>query len=108
MALKAVEPLDKSYHRQRHLIVNGTSLVDCQPRIPVAVQGKADQRKKTGGWLLAFWQVGENKTVKNLKMGLILMDRIHFYFAYNGIFLEYYTILQREKFVAKQLILFIY
>lgn len=32
MALKAVEPLDKSYHRQRHLIVNGTSLVDCQPR----------------------------------------------------------------------------
>lgn len=46
MALKAVEPLDKSYHRQRHLIVNGTSLVDCQPRIPVAVQGKADQRKK--------------------------------------------------------------
>ena len=46
MAIKAVEPLDKSYHRQRHLIVNGTSLVDCQPRIPVAVQGKADQRKK--------------------------------------------------------------
>lgn len=50
MALKAVEPLDKSYHRQRHLIVNGTSLVDCQPRIPVAVQGKADQRKNW--WLI--------------------------------------------------------
>lgn len=45
MALKAVEPLGKSYHRQRHLIVNGTGLVDCQPRIILAVQGKVDQRK---------------------------------------------------------------
>ena len=33
MALNMGEPIDKSYHWRRRLIVNDTGLVDCQLRI---------------------------------------------------------------------------